>query len=268
MTISTVASAMWKSPPSEKTAGLDGDRAADLLSGTVQQVTSLSLRDRERMFRLLAENFTNTTRQRFEADLAEKEWVVLLRGGQDGIIRGFSTLMQLDTQMEGRPVTAFFSGDTIIERDYWGQTVLPRLWSRHVFKLASAMSDRKVYWFLICSGYKTYRFLPVFFSEFYPCYNHGTPAGIRQLMDTLGESRYPLEYDSSAGVIRFIDSSALKQGIADITGQRLRDPHIAFFQQVNPGHVRGDELVCITEISPANVTPAGKRMLGDGGRGR
>lgn len=263
MTISTVASAMWKSPPSEEAFDRSDDRTADLLTGTVQPVAELSLQERERMFHLLAENFTNTTRQRFEADLAEKEWVVLLRGGQSNVIQGFSTLMQLDTQLDGKPVTAFFSGDTIIQRDYWGQTVLPRLWSRHVFSLATAMTGRTVYWFLICSGYKTYRFLPVFFREFYPCCNRSTPLEIKQLMDTLGEAKYPLEYDAAGGVIRFMESSALKEGIADITARRLRDPHITFFQQANPGHVRGDELVCITEISPANVTLAGKRMLGD-----
>lgn len=263
MTISTIASAMWKSPPSEEALDRKNDRATDLLTGMVKRVVTLSLQERERMFQLLVENFTNTTRPRFEADLAEKEWVVLLKSEQNDIIQGFSTLMQLDTLLEGKPVTAFFSGDTIIHREHWGQSVLPRLWSRHVFSLASAMADRAVYWFLICSGYKTYRFLPVFFREFYPCYKHSTPAEIKRLMDILGESRYPKEYDSANGVIRFVEASALKEGIADITAQRLRDPHIAFFQQANPGHVRGDELVCITKISPANVTPAGKRMIGD-----
>jgi hypothetical protein len=256
---------MWKSPPSEETFDRDDDTVTDLLTGTVKRVTTLSLQERERMFQLLVENFTNTTRQRFESDLAEKEWVVVLNGELSGIIQGFSTLMQLDAQLGDKPVTVFFSGDTIIHRKYWGQTVLPRLWSRHVFSLASAMADRTVYWYLICSGYKTYRFLPVFFKEFYPCYNRSTPVEIKQLMNILGESRYPQEYDSKEGIIRFAEASALKEGIADITARRLRDSHIAYFLQANPGHVRGDELVCITEISPANVTPAGKRMIGDEG---
>lgn len=260
MTLSTNASGTSKLPPSDDgTSGTD-----ELLTGTVQPVAVLSETEKDRMYLLLCDNFTNTAREVFEADLAEKEWVVLLRGERSGIIQGFSTLMQLDLETENGPVTAFFSGDTIIQRKFWGQTVLPRLWSRHVFKLAAAMTGRTVYWFLICSGYKTYRFLPVFFREFYPCCTRPTPPGIRQLMETLGLSKYPDEYDTTAGVIRFRHPAALREGIADMTSRRLRDPHIAFFQRVNPGHVRGDELACITEISPNNVTLAGKRMLGDG----
>lgn len=265
MTISTDESAMLKSPLSEEPISPDDTAGTGRLIGAVQPVAALSSRERARMFRLLGDNFTNTAWQRFETDLAEKEWVILLRDGESGVIQGFSTLMRLDTELDGEPVTAFFSGDTIIQRDFWGQTVLPRLWSRHVFSLAAAMTGRRVYWFLICSGYKTYRFLPVFFREFYPRYDRATPACAKQLMDVLGRHKYPGEYDAVAGVIRFCEPSALKEGIADITPRRLRDPHIAYFQAANPGHGGGDELVCITEISPANVTPAGRRMLGDEG---
>lgn len=253
MTNSTDASTTSNLPPSDNPFSLTGE---------VQPVAALSAREQERMFRIIGDNFTGTTRQRFESDLAEKEWVILLRE-QNGTIQGFSTLMQLESRLGSEQVTAFFSGDTIIQRDFWGQTALPRIWSRHVFRLAAAMTGRKVYWFLICSGYKTYRFLPVFFREFFPRYDRSTPVEIRQLLNTLGSFKYPSEYDAASGVVRFSEPSPLKEGIADITARHMKDPHIAFFQEANPGHVRGDELVCITEISPANVTPAGRRMLGE-----
>ena len=35
--------------------------------------------------------------------------------------------------------------------------------------------------------------------------------------------------------------------LAEIDAGRLRDPHVAFFQKMNPGHLRGDELVCLPE---------------------
>ena len=38
-------------------------------------------------------------------------------------------------------------------------------------------------------------------------------------------------------------------------------PHIAFFLATNPGHVRGDELVCLTELCDENLTRAGRRMI-------
>jgi hypothetical protein len=75
--------------------------------------------------------------------------------------------MRLRLHVGGRPVVAFFSGDTIVDAAAWGDggNALPRLFARHVFALAAA--ERRadpaaaVYWYLISSGYKTYRFLPI-----------------------------------------------------------------------------------------------------------
>jgi hypothetical protein len=169
--------------------------------------------------------------------------------------------MRLQTNLNGQAVTALFSGDTIIRREYWGETILPRLWGRHVFSLADTMPDTKVYWFLICSGYKTYRFLSVFFCKFYPSYKHPTPPAIKQLLDTLGCLKFPTEYDPACGIVRFTQNMPLRPGVAEITPQRLKDPNIAFFAAANPTHVHGDELACLTEISHANLTRAGQRML-------
>ena len=46
-----------------------------------------------------------------------------------------------------------------------------------------------------------------------------------------------------------------------MTAERLRDPQVAFFARMNPGHARGDELACLTELSRANLTRAGQRMV-------
>ena len=37
-------------------------------------------------------------------------------------------------------------------------------------------------------------------------------------------------------------------------------PIFSFFAQRNPGHAAGDELVCLTEIHPDNLTRAGRRV--------
>jgi hypothetical protein len=232
------------------------------LSGTVKLVQELTDEDRRAMFRLMATYFANIRRQRFDADLAEKEWVILLYEVDRGELQGFSTLMRLDEEIDGEPVTAFFSGDTLISRRFWGETVLPRLWGRLVFALAAGIIGRKVYWFLICSGYKTYRFLPVFFRTFHPCREHPCPARVRRIMDILASRKFPNEYDAEKGVVSFREATPLKAGVAEVTERRLKDPHVSFFHGVNPGHIHGDELVCLAEIDYRNLTPAGKRMIG------
>ncbi len=232
------------------------------LAGQVKPRAELSGRERDEMYALLADYFANTTRGQFERDLAEKEWAILLRDVATGAVQGFSTLMRLNLTIDGEQAVVFFSGDTIIRREYWGETALPRLWGRHVFSLAEELRETRVYWFLICSGYKTYRFLPLFFREFYPSCARATPAPVKQALDQLGRFKFGDEYNAERGVIRFHQPAPLQSGVAEITPQRLKDPHVAFFVQANPGHAHGDELACLAELSRGNLTPAGARMVG------
>ena len=232
------------------------------LAGAMVPVAEVTLSERREMYALLRTYFDGTTRDRFEADLREKEAVILLRDDASGQVRGFSTFTRMSPCAN---VVAFFSGDTIIDREFWGETILTRIWGATVFseaeRIAAADPNTKVYWFLISSGYKTWRFLPLFFREFYPNMDVPTPPPVRYLLDTLGVQRFGDEYLADRGIVRFKNPTPLRRGVADLTEERLRDPRIAFFARVNPGHVHGDELACIAELSRANLTRAGSRMV-------
>jgi hypothetical protein len=214
------------------------------------------------MYTLLAYYFAKVTPSQFERDLAEKEWVILLTDVATGQVQGFSTLMRLSVTVDDQPVVAFFSGDTIIHRGYWGEAELPRLWGRHVFSLAEAMPEARVYWFLISSGYKTYRFLPVFFRDFYPTYQRPTPPTIKRVVDALAQLKFPSEYDPERGIVQMAKAAPLRSGVAEVTAQRMKDPHVAFFVAANPGYAQGEQLACLVELTHANLTPAGRRILG------
>lgn len=217
------------------------------------------------MYALLAKYFDGARREVFDADLDEKSIVLLLRSRLDASIQGFSTLMRLDVQIDGQPVAGFFSGDTIIERRFWGETLLSRLWAKAVFAEADRIKvlnpDLPVYWFLICSGYKTYRFLPIFFRSFYPNPGASTPVEEQRVIDALGNAKFAHAYDAARGIVRIEGAASLRPGIADITQERLRDPIVAFFAERNPGHLLGDELACLASVSRENLTRAGIRML-------
>lgn len=252
--------------PAEASAARVPTLTLGRLTGWVCDVAALMPGEREQMYALLEAYFVNVTRTQFEQDLSEKEWVLLVADTSTGHLQGFSTLMLLQTVVTGRPVVAFFSGDTVVDRAYWGETLLSRLWALHVFGLADRIRrnqpETQVYWFLISSGYKTYRFLSTFFREFYPVYDRPLPLAIRQTRDALALLKFGMAYQPERGVVRLPGATPLRQGVADITEQQLSDPHVAFFVAANPGHVDGDELACLAEIGPANLTPAGRRMLG------
>jgi hypothetical protein len=239
---------------------------AKRLEGCVERRERVSPRERDRMYELLATYFRGTTREQFENDLAEKDVVILLRDLKDGQIQGFSTLMRMTVEGNGQNIVAFFSGDTIVAREFWGETLLSRLWSQTIFAETDRIRERnpetRVYWFLICSGYKTWRFLPVFFKSYFPNPCGATPSQIQKILDDLGQRKFGDEYIRQEGVVRFRSATPLRKGVADVTEERLRDPLIAFFRRTNPGHVRGDELACLTEITRSNLTRAGERMVG------
>lgn len=95
-----------------------------------------------------------------------------------------------------------YSGDTIIRPAYWGTPELPRSWIKTVLEKSADM-PQPLYWLLISSGYKTYRFLTVFYKEFYPCYNRPTPPETQALMDHLAVERFGADYHPELGVARF-----------------------------------------------------------------
>jgi len=223
----------------------------------------VSVRQREAMFALMERHYANVQHDLFDSDLAEKTWVILISDPASGDLCGFSTQMLMDVEAAGRPIKALFSGDTIIDRHRWGDQALAHVWGRLALSLVEAHPCAELYWFLISQGYKTYRFLPLFFREFFPGRDAPTPAWAHTAIDALARARYPHDYDPTTGIIRAGSRQyRLREGLADITPGRLRDDHVRFFQARNPGHERGDELCCLAPLTRANFTPAAWRVIG------
>ncbi|MGE0492574.1 MAG: hypothetical protein AB7S38_25390, partial [Vulcanimicrobiota bacterium] len=188
-------------------------------------------------------------RQTFEVDLSEKHWVLLLES--QGRIQGFSTMMRL--KFEGRSL--LFSGDTIVAPAARGSANLAQAWARHVFGLVD--EEGPLYWFLIASGYRTYRFLPLFFQEFYPRFDRPVPPAIGCLLDGVAKQKFGERYQK--GVVVPACPTPLQQ--VEVPPGRRRDPHVGFFLERNPGHRLGHELACLALVSRPNLTAAGRRML-------
>jgi len=227
---------------------------------TTRLVPRGELRDAETesMFRLLSSHFEGVTRERFEADLAEKNWALLIEREQHLV--GFTTILVYETSFRDEPVSVIYSGDTIVAPEAWNSSALPRGWIESVARLRALYPRGPYVWLLITSGFRTYRFLPLFWRRFFPRFDEPTPEDRRQLLDHLAVERFGRRYDPPTGVVGLESPQRLRESLAGIPPQRTDDPHIAFFASRNPGHACGDELVCLTELSPDNLTPAGRRM--------
>jgi hypothetical protein len=232
------------------------------LRGETVEAGSLSGDDRRQMFALFDRCFLGATPAAFHRDLAEKHWVILLRDHGAGIVRGFSTQMLLRTKVGDEAPLALFSGDTIIDPGYWGDHELIHQWGRLAMSLIHAHPAERLYWFLITMGYKTYRFLPLFFREFYPRHDAEAPPEMTVALRAFANDKFAGSFDPVRGIVHFPDAPVrLRSGIADPDAHRQRNPDIRFFMTRNPGAAEGDELACIAPLHDDNLRPWAHRII-------
>jgi hypothetical protein len=239
----------------------------DAMNGRLIARNDLTGGQLEEMFDLFCRHFEGVRKQQFLADLGGKSQVVWLEDDRGRLV-GFSTLLVYRTDFEAETMTVVYSGDTIMEPRAWRSSVLSRTWIESVRRLYREIGEGPLYWLLISSGFRTYRFLPVYFNEFFPRHDRATPARAKRMIDHLAAERFGSFYDRRTGVVRFEHPSVLRPGLRAVPDGKRIDPHVSFFVRANPGHVRGDELVCLTELAVRNLTPAARRIVRAGRRQR
>jgi hypothetical protein len=157
-------------------------------------------------------------------------------------------------------VSVIYSGDTIVAQEAWGTPVLSRAWIAAVNQIRATVPRGPYVWLLLTSGFRTYRFLPLFWREFFPRFDRITPPSKQALLEYLARERFEWQFDSQAGIVKFAQPQRLRSEYSGIPDSRMADPHVQFFAGRNPGWAQGDELVCLTELAPENLTAAGRRM--------
>lgn len=212
------------------------------------------------MFALYARYYAPAHQSAFIADLEAKTHAVMLRDSE-GALRGFSTIRIWRTSTPRAPATFLYSGDTIIERAFWGSHALPFKWIEFAGAIKAAEPARPLYWLLISKGHRTYRLLPAFARRFYPTWRHETPDAVAGLMDFAGQAMFGERFDREAGIVRHMPGgAALLPEFGEVTPER-RHPDISYFHRQNPAHGSGDELLCLCELNAANLQPMARTQF-------
>ena len=223
-------------------------RSNQLISQTVarKQLDPVTV---ESMWELFSRYYENTSRDVFEQDLKPKHHVILLRDSGDRSLQGFGTLEVLDETIMGRRVKVIFSGDTVIDKAYWGQSALQWAFYLYIIKQKLKNPFRPVFWFLISKGYKTYLLLSRNFPHYWPRYDRATPAWHKSLIDSLARKKFTEAWQPEKGILHFGERrDHLKSGVAPIDEKLMIYPDIRFFAEKNPGHIDGDELCCLGQV--------------------
>jgi hypothetical protein len=212
-------------------------------------VAALRLCHRERMLQLMRLCYDGIEPSRFSADLQHKQYVIMLFARTSGELVGFSTLQLRNEVLEGRRVEVWFSGDTVVQPDYWGNKTLQIAFGRFVLWRKLWRPHRPCLWLLLSKGYKTYLLLVNNFPRSFPRRNVTPSPDYQAFLHRIAQARWPQAYDSIRGVVEFRGCrDRVKPECAPIDAQARTNPDVAFFVQHNPGHGEGTELVCLAEM--------------------
>jgi hypothetical protein len=249
-----------ESSAEEATGRLMPPSKAHDLDCHVRVPAELSAVDRQRMYHLMTDYYESVELSDFERDLSEKEWAILMTDSR-GEILGFTTLMRLTAQCGDEQLVALFSGDTVLDRDIWGAAGWVREWGHLAEKLMSEMHPLPLYWLLLTATHRTYRFLPACFKQYYPRAGVATPPNDQRRLDALVKAKFPKEYDASRGIVRTYRPMSVRQESVEMATRGVAEEHAAFFAERNPGFLRGDYLVCITDLTFPNRTRLGTKLI-------
>ncbi len=212
------------------------------------------------MLRLHRRYFDNVRQAVFMRDMDAKDWVIVLRTPDRDIV-GFSTLHFVTLRVGDCERGFLFSGDTVVARPFRRSGALAGAFVHVMLHMLECFPGIPCYWLLVSKGYRTYRYLPLYFQRFFPAYDRVTPPLYTQLLCTAGEHLFGHAYDADAGIVRHAgDRDHLTAEAIDMPAGRLDDPHVTFFLERNPHFDTGDELACIADISRSNLGPTCHRL--------
>ncbi len=213
------------------------------------------------MLDLQQTHFDNVHKDTFTRDLSEKDYAILLHD-ESGRLRGFSTIQLIYRDTGDRRTVFLFSGDTIVDPESWQSGGIAGAFGRIVLRLLEQEKNADLYWFLISKGYRTYRFLPTFFHEFYPVWDREIPPFYRGLLDFIGRYKFNGKYCASEGLLKFEGTrDRLSAPLATVPERCLNDPHVRFFLKCNPGYAQGNELTCIAPLTAENFRAPARRAI-------
>lgn len=220
------------------------------LKVSIVPVSRIDEATRAAMWALFSDYYEAVTREKFERDLAGKDHVILVRSTADKSVQGFSTITTFESRVQGRRVIGVFSGDTIMGKAHWRQTVLQRGFLRYAMGVKLRHLRVPVYWFLISKGYKTYLLLARNFNEYWPRWDKPTPQWQAAVIDDFARRRFPDAWRPEVGLLKFAECEGrLKCDVAQVDDKARALPEVRFFEERNPGHADGDELCCLGRIS-------------------
>lgn len=214
----------------------------------------------EQMFSLMPAVYDGLSKEQFRLDLKKKNKVILIHDSSKNRLVGFSTLYLFDEKISSelsqeKRFTGLFSGDTIIDPNYWGGSALQMAFGLFFVSVILSNPFKPLYWFLISKGYKTYLLMANNFGESFPQPDAEIPKSMGNLMNEVYSHLYPDSWNRGTGLIHNTHGEYhIKYGVAApdeflVSNNR----RVAYFLKRNPGWQDGDELACLAKMKSSDL---------------
>lgn len=225
-------------------------------------IKRVSVKDIRQMYDIFCRYYGFTDMDTFVSDMSKKSGVIMIRRKDTDRVVGFSTVVSMNMEIGRMKGRGIFSGDTIVEREYWGNRALQMAFFRYVLKEKLKRPMTPLFWLLISKGYKTYLLLANNFHYYYPHPENRYPQ-LEPIVRHYCEEMFPGCYDAERGVLDFGENAQfLKNEVAAITDDlRQRVPKIRYFEERNPTWTRGTELPCVGQVNMASMVAYVKKWL-------
>ena len=222
------------------------------LKAKVLPVADLDSKLKDKMYEIYEEYYGGTSQVLFHEDLKNKNFCILIFNQLNQLV-GFSSLLIFKTSLRGERFGIVYSGDTIIKHEYWGSNILVKSWLALIGAIHRQNNTISWFWLLLVKGHRTYRYLNLFFKEFYPRPEACIPIDWKKKRDLIAKKMFGEYFDERKGIIKFPETKGfLKEEWAGLNPKTENHSEVKFFQNQNPGFSHGDELVCFCEISENN----------------
>jgi hypothetical protein len=204
--------------------------------------------------------FADMSAQEFGGSLRGKDFLVTWR--EAGALRGMM-VVQISRERRpdsGREVLLLSTHHAAMEPSLRGRNLLQMACLRLYLGLRARHPLTPIYWLFDTYSYKSYLAMTRTFARCWPRPGAPLPAVEAALVDRLMARAHPDIWMKERGVLAW-RARALRPGVADVDAAALDDPDVRFFAQANPGHARGDCLVCLCPLDARNLAGAALRRL-------
>ena len=206
--------------------------------------------DRLREMWVLYSHYYEVDQRSFFKKLEKNDYYALYTCG-DNLI-GFTGFRYKRINTPFGVYQTLYIGQSVMKEEFRGRSLMPRTCLKIFINHFLRYPFRPLYVWCDALTFKPYLLFANSMKEFYPTFKSKTPLKMKYLIHNLGKHFYDEYYLSEKGVVRKLQKSVIDSS-ADITEKDLKNPHIAYYEKRNPGHIHGNGLLVIAPVSFKNL---------------